>query len=533
MGELRYDDEQPRSLKYDDAPPPARTWWDTAKSAGQTAVDFATAAGSSGTFGMDVRRDALAGWIAGDYPSYSAGVEAEQKRLERQRERSPYVSVAGDVAGAVAMPGMGGAGLATRLGAGAVGGRLVPWAARAAGYGAEGAGVGALQGAGTTYTGNAGDYVKNAAIGAGIGGALGGVGGAAFGPRPLVPSAKAPSAIDQFDAKNIAYKTLEQHPAQYTPSSFAQRADDVTAALRRDNYYNAPSTEGGSPRTFNTVEQMRAPPTAVDPVTGAAKPYLTPADLDAVRKGVTGDRLPPGEYGSGRLVRRDIDDFIRNPPPGAAVPGTEHLAADAARVANTAHQLHGGYKRTQLLENMIANAADTAGATHAGLNLRNELQKAVRSGLRANDDGVSKFSAAGYDTAEQAALRKFARGQGKVSQGLAYADKYLGGGGGLGALAAGAVGGKYLTDDQNNNGLLTGLGTTGAGLALRMIGNRRAANSINDLRNTIAQRNPLYAQRAANAPMVQGGGLSPRTTQTLRDAMTIELLRQRRKSEDN
>ena len=66
------------------APPGVnRTWGDTLRGVGQTAVDFATAAGHSGTFGLDVRRDALAGWLAGDYPSYSAGVEAEQRKLAK------------------------------------------------------------------------------------------------------------------------------------------------------------------------------------------------------------------------------------------------------------------------------------------------------------------------------------------------------------------------------------------------------------------------------------------------------------------
>src|SRR6186713_3220712 len=116
------------------APPgTSRGWGDTLSSWGQTAVDFGTAAGNSATFGLDVRRDALAGWLAGDYPSYSAGVEAEQAIRAKQRARSPYVSIAGDVTGAVALPGMGGAGLAARLGGKAL--------ARGIGYGVEGIGI--------------------------------------------------------------------------------------------------------------------------------------------------------------------------------------------------------------------------------------------------------------------------------------------------------------------------------------------------------------------------------------------------------
>jgi hypothetical protein len=498
------------------APPPAappganRTWGDTLRSAGQTAIDFGTAAGSSATFGLDVRRDALAGWLAGDYPSYSAGVEAERAKLAKQRERSPIASVAGDVAGAVALPGMGGAGLAARMG-----GRAL---ARGIGYGAEGMAVGALQGAGNTFTGKPIDYLTNATTGGVMGGVLGGLGGAAFGPAGGMRStAQAPSGAQQGAARDIAYDTLRANPAQYTPSSFAQRADEATHALRRENYYNAPAAEGGSPRTFNTVEQMRLPPTAVNPATGAAT-HITPADIDVVRKGVTGDRLPVTEQGAGRIVRRNIDDFLQNPPPGSVVPGHEANAALAAHQSRMAHELHAGTKRTEVLEEMIRNSERTAGATHAGLNLRNELQKTIRSGLK-EKAGDSPFSKAGYNDAEMAALDYFSRGQGAISRGLGYADKYLGGGGGLGALVAGGVGSEYL-----GGGATTGLGVTGTGLALRALGNRRAARDINELRDMISRRNPLYQQRAANAPMAPppgGGGVA-----NARDALTTELVKQ-------
>jgi len=388
------------------APPPAappganRTWGDTLRSAGQTAIDFGTAAGSSATFGLDVRRDALAGWLAGDYPSYSAGVEAERAKLAKQRERSPIASVAGDVAGAVALPGMGGAGLAARMG-----GRAL---------------------ARNTFTGKPIDYLTNATTGGVMGGVLGGLGGAAFGPAGGMRStAQAPSGAQQGAARDIAYDTLRANPAQYTPSSFAQRADEATHALRRENYYNAPAAEGGSPRTFNTVEQMRLPPTAVNPATGAAT-HITPADIDVVRKGVTGDRLPVTEQGAGRIVRRNIDDFLQNPPPGSVVPGHEANAALAAHQSRMAHELHAGTKRTEVLEEMIRNSERTAGATHAGLNLRNELQKTIRSGLK-EKAGDSPFSKAGYNDAEMAALDYFSRGQGAISRGLGYAAKYLGG----------------------------------------------------------------------------------------------------------
>src|SRR6187402_1954162 len=116
------------------APGPAeRTWWDTAKDVGQTADDAVRAAANAMTFGM---ADRLAGLTGG-------GTDAQVKLSEAARKRSPIASIAGDVGGAVALPGIGGRQLAARMGGG--------WGARALGYGGEGMVLGAAGGAGNTY----------------------------------------------------------------------------------------------------------------------------------------------------------------------------------------------------------------------------------------------------------------------------------------------------------------------------------------------------------------------------------------------
>jgi hypothetical protein len=479
--------------------PGSGTWLDTAKNVAQTADDAVRAAANAVTFGM---ADRLAGYMGG-------GVDAEVAKSQAARERSPYASIAGDVGGAVALPGFGAAGLAARMGGGAL--------ARGAAYGGTGILTGAAQGAGNTYTGELPDYVKNAAIGGALGGTLGAAGGAIFGRGPAVSAAKTPTVAEQEAAKTAAYKALETHPAQYMPQALAQRADDIEAYARARRFH-----EDRSPQSFGALGEMRAPPTV------APGTPVRPGDIDYIRKGITGDPIAgatPTELASAKIVKRGIDDFLRKPPPGAAVPGTEHLAADASRVANTAHQLYAGLKRTEAMEELIRNAGRTAGATHSGLNLRNELQKSVRTGLK-EKKGESTFSRAGYNPAEIAEFERFSRGQGALSNVLGYTDKYLGGGGGLGALVAGGIGGKALSSEDDGSAIAKGVGVSALGLGLRTLGNRRAAADINRMRDLIAQRNPLYEARAARAPMVPGAG-SPVAAQVLRDAMALELLKQR------
>ena len=157
------------------------------------------------------------------------------------------------------------------------------------------------------------------------------------------------------------------------------------------------------------------------------------------------------------------------------------------------------------------------------------MQKSVRSGLK-EKKGESPFSRAGYNADEIAEFNRFSRGQGNISRVLGYTDKYLGGGGGLGALVAGGVGGHYLGGPDQENAILKGIGVSGAGLALRAIGNRRAAADINRMRDVIAQRNPLYQDRLATAGMQPGWG-SPRTAKAVRDAIALELLKQQMQPE--
>lgn len=484
----------------------------------ETANDFGRAVTNAATFGMGNR---LKGYISG------TGTDEQARLSEVARARSPVASIAGDVYGSFAIPALGAENLALRSGAALAPalGRAAPAVGRAVGYGATGAATGAAQGAGNTYTGNPMDYVENALVGGAIAAPLGAVGGAAFGRGPAVSRAITPDTAEQEAAKNIAYRALERHPAQYTQDALAQRADDVTAALRARNAH-----ELTSPQTFRTVEQMFEPPTA------AGRSHVSPADLDFIRKGVTGDQIAgatPTDQSSARVVRRAIDDFMHNPPPGAAVPGTEHLAADAARVADTARQLHGGFRRTQAMDELIGNAERQAGSTYSGLNLQNELRKAVKSALKERK-GESSFSKAGYNADELAAFDQFTRGS-RTNNALRYVDKVLGGGGGLGATVAAvglpaAGGGLGYFKDDPETGALVGGGAAALGLGLRTLGNRRASADIRQLRDMIAQRNPLYAQRAAVAGTQPGAG-SPRTAKAIRDALALELLKQQTRPE--
>jgi len=497
------------------APPvtaaPARTWGDTLRGAGQTALDFAAAAGSSGTFGMDVRRDALAGWIAGDYPSYSAGVEAEQKRLEKHRERSPIASVAGDVAGAVALPGMGGAGLAARgIKAGAA-----PWLARAGGYGIEGAGVGAGQAAGTTYSGVPSDYLKNALTGGAIGFGLGGTIGGAFGPRnpgPRTTAVTPPSGQTQRVA-DYAYDALRASPAQYEAPAARQLGDRVAQRIQHYDPVYAPT----STRAVERLRGFDNWPTSQT---------VTPAQFDLVRQSINEiPAIASKDRSAGRIVKTMIDDFLAAPPPGAVRSGFQREAAEAARIARNATDLHAGAARARAIENLQTSAKNATG--REGSLAERQASKLATFMDPATAAGRNRMR--GFNAAEREAFQDVITPSGRQNF-LKSAGDLLSGSnapGGPAATAAvlGGLGGGagYYFKDSPVVGTAAGLAVPIAGALMKGGANRMSAKSFDRALDLVRQRNPLYAHRVANAPVLSPG---KHGSQMLRDAMTAGLIAQ-------
>lgn len=474
----------------------------------QSTDDAVRAAANAVTFGM---ADRFAGYMGGE------GTDAEVAKSAAARERSPAASLAGDVAGSVALPGFGAARLAARMGGGV--------AARAGAYGLTGGATGAAQGAGTTYTGNPWDYAQNALIGGAMGSVLGAGSGAAFGARPRTTTAAEPTVEQQRIAKNIAYDAANTNPARYDASFLASRADDLENrfATSADRYWRP-----DSPVTFRALDDMHAPAAAAARA-GAARATVDPGNIDIIRKGL--NNIPPErsvDKASGRIVRRALDDFIENPPPGAVAPGFERDAARASTQMGLARELHGGYKRSDISRALIQRASDTSSSNYAGLNFENEMRKEYRKFITPDiKTGRSKAQNANYSPAEIERIRSFVDGDDVsfVRNPLRWAAKTAGGGSGLGALAAAGVGGAgvgYYSDDMR---LVGGLGLPAAGLGMRVLGNRLAMQQARGIDRMVRQRNPLYQLNLQNAPLSPQVG-SDRSARAARDALTLQMLKQ-------
>ena len=495
-------------------PPPANSWGDTIN-------DFGRAVTNAATLGMGNRAKAGIEYLKGNAPSYTEGVDAQAKASEMARERSPYASIAGDVYGSLAIPGFGAEAAAARLGGGAL--------ARAGAYGATGAATGAAQGAGNTYTGETGDYLKNAAIGGAMGGVLGSAGGAAFGRGPDVSRARVPTQEELWAAKNTGYGALGRSGARYEQQPLRDVANQAERDLLAERFHWR-----DSPATWRGIDEARVGGAPGQLNTGLGAP-VSPADIDFVVKGLnkiprTAERTIDRESAS--ILKRRLNDFIENPPPGAVLPGTEPAARQAATLARNARGDYAGYKRVQALDELINNAGNTAGATYSGLNLQNELRKGVRTFVK-EKEGISPASKQGFNRDEIAALVNYSRGTNPTNL-LRYASNAMGGGGGSVGIAAGGLAGagagagvnKFFGNDPETGAAL-GASAPILGAGLRMLGNRRANRELSGLRDMIAQRTPLYDYRRSMSGMQPGAG-SPAAAKTTRDAIATAILAQQR-----
>jgi hypothetical protein len=478
-------------------------------------VDDAIRAGANAfTFGLADRGAGAGDVLIGRAPNYDAGVNAQVQLSKEARERSPYASIAGDVAGTAAIPSLGGGpAIAARLGGGV--------AARAAGYGLEGAGIGAAQGAGNTYSGDPSDYAKNAGMGAIFGGVSGAATGGLLGPRAPTSTVRPPTAAQLDREADTAYAALRAHPATYSAQHFADYADKVEQYLLNKGFI--PDYSKG---TWAALERMRQ---------GAAQPgaVITPLNIDLTRQGlknIPSGRMADVDRKSAQIVREALDHFMVSPPSGAVVPGTEHLAANAGKIANYARGNYAGARRAELMDNLQTRQEDITAGQHAGLNYGNVVRQQVASLINPmrKDDPLKGFAPSEVD-----ALRAINRGTPTLNT-ARYIGNALGGGGGVAvpliSMAGTTAAGSYQSGgDPTTSGLAAAV-PVAAGLGLRMGSNRAIRNAFQAVDAKVRERTPLHQGnvQAAGNPMAPGpaGLLSARGVEQARNALTLELLRQ-------
>lgn len=278
-----------------------------------------------------------------------------------------------------------------------------------------------------------------------------------------------------------------RHPEVAAVRINGDALDGLAGQIEHDLQHgaNAGYRAANEPGVFNAVNELR-----LAQQEGRA---ATIADIDSVRQvlGQLGKERDAGgqltrQATAANRARREIDNFLPN------LNQNDLLAGDAARanaILEDARRNWNQYKKAQDVERRLANAELNATSANSGANIQNSIKQAFKPLLKDNE---RQARSAGFSDAEIAALNRVVRGDWLGSAARATGN-LLGGGGGLGMLASGAVG--YEAGGP--------AGAVAAGLAgrgLKMAGNASTMRAVRDLDRLIRSNSPVALRVAAQNP---------------------------------
>jgi hypothetical protein len=434
------------------------------------------------------------------------------------------------VGGLATLPGnIFGREAAAALGGGGKG--VLPAVARMAGYGAEAATLGAVQGAGNART--TGDIAHDALVGGALGGALGAPFGA-FANVAQRSTAAVPTTEELFKLGARDFRARDKAPVSYDLEQVGNRLSALADANRvkygRDVPQTVTTLRNLADETAADVARAKAanpnPPgtVAVPGQTGAPNSWsavATPRDLASLRReiyegGATGSAT---DERAGTIASKIFDRILTRPDPRTLTRGNARDAAAVALLDTRGRGNFGSAYRAKAVEDTIKDALDTAAGQHSGLNFENIIRQKLR-GARKNE----AFGTLNAD--EEAALERMIKGTVAANK-IRETGNLLGGGGGLGRMVAtggGAGGGAltaYLTGNDPWVGAAAGFGAGQLGRGLRTYGNWRALKNVENFSDLMRRRSPEYASRTAVAPMEIGPGLASPIVRGARQGLVV------------
>mgnify|MGYP003646845183 CR=1 FL=1 len=317
-----------------------------------------------------------------------------------------------------------------------------------------------------------------------IAGALGGaVAGGKIGSMVSKPTAIAavPTRAELEAAKSAGYKSPAISSLEINPTAVEKFTDSVIDKLKQSRI-----SEKQAGLTYDALSGLRKPEFGTNHTLG---------DFDATRKilnQVAGNFANPTDAGAAKRAISAIDAFTMRVPQAAVIAGD---AKAAGRELFAARQNAAAGFRSERIAQAIEKATNTAGATHSGGNIENEIRKQIRNIIN------SPKQRRGFNEQELDALRAVARGD-VFSNSLRRVGKLLGGGGGLGQMISGGAGGAMF-------GWPGMVALPAAGMGAGKISSAMTMNSLNKADELIRSRSALYGKpnQAAYLKSIESSGI--------------------------
>jgi hypothetical protein len=302
-----------------------------------------------------------------------------------------------------------------------------------------------------------------------------------------MPTKRLPPIPTADDLTRVGGKQIDKATkmgVDFDADAVANWARNTRAELERDIH---PSRAPGSYELLHSLET--APPGSVMEFRGLVAARENFRDIAQSAASSPRDKLA-----ATRIIQR-IDGFLGGPPPESVLAGPSATAAHRYEVGR-------------------ANYA--AGKRSAGINAREdnaELQAVIANSGKNSGNRIRAAAGWYLDKNHPERLAGFTPGEIKLIEAVAYGNKgrntlryvgnLLGGGGGLGGLAAGAVtgGGAGAFAGRPGTGIVAGVAGPLVGMTARSADNRLTSNAMRRADEAIRMRSPLYDQAMKNAPL--------------------------------
>ncbi len=303
--------------------------------------------------------------------------------------------------------------------------------------------------------------------------------------RPITPTAQ-----ELQGAGGAGFDTAREMGVTYHAKAVNDMASKVRSDLEKRGIF-----EEDAPGTFAKLQRLQTAPEGS---------FATFENLHSARKSL--GRLA-GDYArtnEDRLAAtsaiKELDSFLEKPAaenvlagPAAALSPVFKDAKGNIAAAERSNDITGALDRAYT--GILDRAELRAGSTASGRNLDNTIRQRVERIL------ASPKEIRGFSEPEIVALEQIDKG-GTVKNTARNIGNYLGGGGGLGALAASTTAAGFGAAGAGVPGAVAGaLVGPGIGIAARQTANQMSKREILALDEMIRQRSPLFLERQATAPM--------------------------------
>jgi tellurite resistance protein len=335
------------------------------------------------TAGMLAPVDAAIDWYKGDGFDMGRAYARKQQALDAQkaarRGQHPVASGVGELAGGLAL----GAG-ASKAGLTLAAAPQASMAARIGTGALEGAGYGALYGAGEAKPGERlSGAGSGALIGGGVGGAVGAAGGALANraAKKMLPAA--PAVDDLSNQARALYTQADQAGIVVKPQAVDHLANNIQFAAGRLNKDLRPNTAG-----------------IVDDVLALKGKPLSLGEMDELRQvvGQSMKRAQPQDVRTLERIKTVLDNFADNAKPAditGDIRGFEFI--------KEARKLWARKAKTEIVEELM-DAADVATGKYTQSQMANTIRQKMAQLYR------NKPKLNGFTKDEQALIRQMAKG---------------------------------------------------------------------------------------------------------------------------